>query len=143
MLRYDSYIGQHGHEVRVPLPAWDDVLVQVPDDAGAGRAAEIPAEIESFRAILRRQNLNRSNREGVDLVNFLRVKRAQISNMAARRHLQMPGGVGNADSPRWTTSDSLPGERAAWQRKHSVSSPALSTYASRHGAQRDLVIWLL
>ena len=45
VLRQDLHVGQHGHEVGVPAPARDDVLVHVVVDPRACDAAEVPAEV--------------------------------------------------------------------------------------------------
>ena len=49
MLGDDLDVGEHRHEVRVPVPARHDVEVAVVDDARAGDAAEIPADVEALR----------------------------------------------------------------------------------------------
>ncbi len=48
MLGNDLDVGQHRHEVRVPVPARHDVDVAVVDDARAGDAADVPADVESL-----------------------------------------------------------------------------------------------
>ena len=45
MLCHDPRVGQHWHEVCVPVPTWNDVQVDVPFDAGAGGSAEVEAGI--------------------------------------------------------------------------------------------------
>src|SRR4051812_13218115 len=51
MLGQHLHVREHGHEVRVPGPARDDVLVHVVDDAGARDSAEVPAEVEALRRV--------------------------------------------------------------------------------------------
>ena len=48
MLRDHLDVGEHRHEVRVAAPARHDVQVPVVGDAGAGDAAEVPAEVEAL-----------------------------------------------------------------------------------------------
>jgi hypothetical protein len=45
MLGHNAGIGQHGHEVCVPVPPWNDVQMDVPLDACAGGSAEVQAGI--------------------------------------------------------------------------------------------------
>ena len=50
-------LGQHarladdGHEVGVAVPARNDVEVQVIEDAGAGRLAEVDADVDAVRRV--------------------------------------------------------------------------------------------
>ena len=52
-LRQDLDVGEHRHEARVAGPARDDVQMHVVLDAGAGDPAEVPAEVEAVRRVLR------------------------------------------------------------------------------------------
>ena len=52
VLRQHLHVRQHGHEVGVPRPARDDVQVDMVDHAGAGDAAEVPAQVVAVRAVL-------------------------------------------------------------------------------------------
>ncbi len=45
MLGDNPSVGQHWHEVCVPIPAWNDVQVDVPFDACAGGSSEVAAGI--------------------------------------------------------------------------------------------------
>ena len=45
MLCHDTRVGQHWHEVCVPIPAWNDVQVEVSFDAGSGGSAEVEPSV--------------------------------------------------------------------------------------------------
>ena len=49
VLGHHAHVGEHRHEVDVAVPARHDVQVQVPLDAGAGRAAEVEADVRAVR----------------------------------------------------------------------------------------------
>src|SRR3954453_1537088 len=49
VLRHHAHVGQHRHEVHVAVPARHHVQVQVPLDAGAGRPAEVQADVRAMR----------------------------------------------------------------------------------------------
>ena len=48
-IRADARFSQRGHEISVPRPARDDVQVDVVGHAGAGRLADVRAEVEGRR----------------------------------------------------------------------------------------------
>ena len=49
VLGHHPHVGQHGHEVRVAVPARHDVEVQVAADTRPGDAAEVDARVEALR----------------------------------------------------------------------------------------------
>src|SRR2546430_3597473 len=51
MFREHLHVGQHRHEIRVPGPAGDHMLVHVVDDPGAGDAAQVPAQVVALRLV--------------------------------------------------------------------------------------------
>src|SRR5439155_11665709 len=57
----DADFAQHAHEIGVPVPARDDVLVDVPGQARAGAAAEIDADVEPLRRDGAAEKLHRAN----------------------------------------------------------------------------------
>ena len=87
------HIGEHGHEVRVARPAWDDVLVDVVGDAGACRMAEVPAEVESARAVHAVERVDRGDGEAVDLECLLVGELAELADVTARRDHEVPRRV--------------------------------------------------
>src|SRR5437870_121823 len=71
MLRDDARLADHRHKIRVPVPAWDHVPVQMVLDAGARRAAEIHPQIETSRPIDSLKDVDRpSHRLGEVLIFF-------------------------------------------------------------------------
>src|SRR5450830_1407029 len=81
----NPYVGQDGHEVRVALPARNDVLVYVIDDSGSGAAPKVPADVESVGLEEGGQHLERASAERVDLGGFLRAQLAQVADVPDRR----------------------------------------------------------
>src|SRR2546423_3920541 len=57
MLGDDTDVFEHRHEVRVAAPARHVVQMDVVDDAGAGDAAQVPAQVEALGCIRRVQRL--------------------------------------------------------------------------------------
>ena len=86
VLGEDLHVREHGHEVRVARPARDDVQVDVVRDAGAGDAAEVPAEVEAARPVDAAERVDRRDGVAVDLERFVvgRARRARRRGGAAR-----------------------------------------------------------
>ena len=49
LLGNDFRIGEHRHEVRVAIPSWHDMKMDMLVDSGAGRPANICADVETIR----------------------------------------------------------------------------------------------
>ena len=79
-------VREHGHEVRVAAPSWNNVKVDVVDDAGAGDAAEIG---HRWRAILLHgahrlgEDADRRGGEAVYRERFVVVELAEFAGVAA------------------------------------------------------------
>src|SRR5664280_1340870 len=89
-------VGQDGHEVRVALPARNDVLVHVIDDSGSGAAPEVPADVEPVRLEQGAEHLDGTGAERVDLGRLLRAQLAQAADVANGRDHQVTGRIGEA-----------------------------------------------
>jgi hypothetical protein len=75
------HIGQDGHEIRVTLPARNDVLVHVIDDSGSGAAPEVPADVESAGLEEGGQYLQGTHAQRVDLGGLLGAQLAQVADV--------------------------------------------------------------
>src|SRR5829696_4003628 len=51
IFRQDPHIADNGHEIRVAVPPRHQMYVQVIDDAGAGRPAQIDADVDALRFV--------------------------------------------------------------------------------------------
>ena len=93
-LRHDMRIRQHGHEIRVSVPAGNDVQMDVVEHASASGAAEIEADIETIGLEGFRQKLFAAAGQHHDVKQFLLRKIVEFGGVFIRCDHQMPGGVG-------------------------------------------------
>ena len=87
-------LGDDRHEVRVAAPARDDVQVDVVGDAGAGRAAQVHAQVDAVRPVLLAKRPLEPAREAHQLGELLGGGLAERAQVALRRHHHVPAGVG-------------------------------------------------
>src|SRR5690348_13632963 len=85
MLRNDADVCDHRHEVRVAAPARDDVEMAVVDDAGAGDAAHVPAEVEALGPVGRPQRLEAVRGEPVHLERLVVGEPAEVGAVPVGR----------------------------------------------------------
>src|SRR5262249_48437122 len=57
LLRQDPHLSDHGHEIRVAIPARHEVNVEVIDDARAGGSPQVHAYVDALRGERLRQHL--------------------------------------------------------------------------------------
>src|SRR3954454_19896862 len=94
VLREHLHISEDGHEVRVTCPTGDDVKMNVIDDAGAGDAAEVPAEIVALRAVDLTEGGHALDRQPVDLQRLLVRKPGELADVPVGGDHQMTARVG-------------------------------------------------
>src|SRR5690606_22306870 len=88
-------LGQHlgltddRHEVRVATPPWDDVLMQVARDAGAGDVALVHADVETVRAADSPDDPHRGLREPRELIGLLGGEVRVVRDVAVRTDHQV------------------------------------------------------
>lgn len=101
-LRHHVRVGEHGHEVGVPVPTGNDVYVKVVDDARSGAAAKIDTDIESLGLHGFGQQLLAVARQPHQIAQFLIGKVVQLPRVLVRRDHQMAGVVGKRVQQRET-----------------------------------------
>src|SRR5207248_1271880 len=93
VLREHLYVCEDRHEVRVTSPTGGDVQMNVIDDAGAGDAAEVPAEVVTLRAVHLRERREAALPEPVDLERLLVRKVGELANVPVGGDHQVPRRV--------------------------------------------------
>jgi len=93
-LRHDGRVRKDGHEVRVAIPARDDVDVQMLDDARAGAFAEIDAEIEAVGAHDFGERVLTATRELHEVGHFLHGQSIQVGRLFVGHRHHVPASVG-------------------------------------------------
>src|SRR5687767_13878082 len=98
--RRAKLLGQHarpsddGHEVGVAVPARHEMHVHVLDDAGAGRRAEIDADVDSFQPVGLAQRGLASLREQAHLVHLAGRELRERGLVPVRHHHQVAVVIG-------------------------------------------------
>src|SRR3954471_4900257 len=93
VLRDDLDVAQHRHEVRVAVPARHDVDVTVVDDACAGDAAQVPADVEPLGREDVPQGLDRLDGEPVRLERLGVLEVVERRAVPVRRDHKVPRRV--------------------------------------------------
>ena len=91
VLREHLHVREDGHEVRVTSPTGDNVQVDVIDDAGAGDAAEVPAEVVALRPVDLAERGDALDGEPVDLERLLVRKPGELADVPVRGDQRMAG----------------------------------------------------
>ncbi len=90
MLCHDAGVGQHWHKVCVPIPAWNDVQVDVSFDAGTGGSAEVEASICAVRLERSIEYRQRLVEQFPQLSTFNGIHFARGGEVAIGRNQDMP-----------------------------------------------------
>lgn len=90
MLGHNPRVGQHWHEVCVPVPPWNDVQVDVPLDASAGGSSEVEASICAVRLERSIEYRQRLVEQFPQLSTFNGIHFARGGEVAIGRNQDMP-----------------------------------------------------
>jgi len=92
-LRNDRRACQHWHEIRVALPAWDDVNMQMFHDASTGDLSEVDTDIKSIRFHHLRQGVLAPPSQQQKVGHFLVGKLVEIRGLFVGHYQQMAPGI--------------------------------------------------
>ena len=92
----DADIGDDGHEVGIPIPAGDEVLVEVAGHAGAGTAAEVDADIEALGGDGAFEQFDGEDGLVGEVGEFIGVEFAEVGFVGLGGDEEMAVGIGEA-----------------------------------------------
>jgi hypothetical protein len=124
---------EHRHEVRVAVPSRHDVEVEMVEDAGAGRFAEIQPEVEPVRLVDGGEGAFHALRERHHLAQFLRLERAEFAGVAVRYDHDVPVVVGEFVENDERTPSPVDDERMAVNVRERVAEDAPGVRPGRRG----------
>lgn len=93
VLRQHLDVRKHRHEVRVAGPPWNDVEMDVVDDARSGDPAEVPAQVVALGGEDLCERGDPARREPMKLECLVVVELAEVADMARGSHHQVARGV--------------------------------------------------
>lgn len=95
-LRHHAGLANRGHEVGVARPARNDVQVEMLRHSGASALSEVPADVQSTRAIDVAEHRLHVARQKDRLAQRTLRKAGQVLGVGIRHHHQVSAGIGVA-----------------------------------------------